>query len=829
MRKEFVSRHTICAAWLLLILVGIALTLLPQIAAAQGTPDHNPPNPIGAAPGSEQPKVPDAAVGLKPAGRALYPDRDSFGYGATVAPYNWVDISTTGTEITDWTGGKDDGYAGPFPTGFQFPFYDQLWEEFYVSTNGYVAFGAGSNSSSNSCLPRAEIPNNMIAVLWQDLDLTPSGNVYTQSFPTCPVGEGPCLVVAYHNIARYNGAPGSGGTLEAILYANGAIVLQFQDAGLAAGRNATIGIGNANAAEGFGLNYACYDTTALTDTLAIRFDLRGVALLPTRLETQDCTAAPGVHRFLALNHTGITTTFALAYAATPGVTVEGPPAVTVGAKLGTSIPVTVTPNICPALTAEITFTVAITGDGSGALSTVRERLAEGPIWQQLPVEPDSGGGDNVLAATNGRIWSITSYAWGGNPSVHYLDVAANRWTTVPKSAPPFGANHARSGCQHGDKVYVYGDGVTANFTGLWSYNMAANSWQQETPGGTPPPQSGLAAPAWAKDNETNRCYLTGGGLNPDAGAFNSAYVYDPVANAWLAPLPNFTAERNYHAAFVFRRPADNHALLCIVGGRHDVGPATTSQCFDLDAAPAAWNPENADIAPLSGPWWGMGYAMRTGANGPELWLVAGVRNFEGAGSAAEYYDLARGAWIAGGFLATTAVDNSAAVALDNQIYQVGGFEWGGLPTGNANVQWGCPKCTFVDIEPQEMTAMGCNNRVQSHRFSLWNRTAATRPLCPELCGNARCWHQRPPQHPVGRRSQRGHYRDARSKALPGCGSGHDSYGDNYGQRLHGCRGADHDRRPRSMELSYWHRAFRCGRRAERQTLRHGQRQSLRGL
>ena len=124
-------------------------------------PGHNPPKSVGVAPGSEQGKRLDAVVRLKPAGRAYYPDRDGFGYSATAAPFSWVDISTTGTEITTWTGNLDDGYAGPFPIGFSFPFYDQQWAEFYASTNGYLAFGAGSSIVSNACpLPSASAPDN---------------------------------------------------------------------------------------------------------------------------------------------------------------------------------------------------------------------------------------------------------------------------------------------------------------------------------------------------------------------------------------------------------------------------------------------------------------------------------------------------------------------------------------------------------------------------------------------------------------------------------------------------------------------------------------------
>jgi hypothetical protein len=72
------------------------------------------------------------------------------------------------------------------------------------------------------------------------------------------------------------------------------------------------------------------------------------------------------------------------------------------------------------------------------------------LWQQIATDP-IGRMDNVLAAYNGKFWSITGY---GSTGVSHYNPATGIWTTVAGSAPPFGQNYARSGCQIGNKVYI---------------------------------------------------------------------------------------------------------------------------------------------------------------------------------------------------------------------------------------------------------------------------------------------------------------------------------------------------------------------------------------
>jgi len=205
---------------------------------------------------------------------------DAFGYvyidsaepGGPV--YTWVDITASGTLVTGYTS-LDDGYAGPFPIGFSFPFYGVAQTEFYAGTNGFVSFGAGSSSLSNQCpLPSTTSPSDLIALLWDDLNLNVSGDVYYQYFASCPVGSGECTVIEYSNIAHYGGTAGNAGTWEIILYPNAQILFQFQDPGAETGSSSTTGIEGPGGTAG--LSYeTCNTAGSISASLAVLYQVTG--------------------------------------------------------------------------------------------------------------------------------------------------------------------------------------------------------------------------------------------------------------------------------------------------------------------------------------------------------------------------------------------------------------------------------------------------------------------------------------------------------------------------------------------------------------------------
>ncbi len=303
--------------------------------------------------------------------------------------------------------------------------------------------------------------------------------------------------------------------------------------------------------------------------------------------------------------------------------------------------------------------------------------------------------------------------------MRYYDPATNTWTIVG-TPPTFLGNYAHSGCQAGSKVFMYGDTSTAGFTGLWSYDMATTTWAQETPGGTPPATTGIWTPAWAADAETGYCYLTGGASVAGGGNLTTVNVYDPATNAWLTPLPNFTSTRGFHAAWVFR-DATNRKLLCVAGGVNSSSIATaTTQCYDFVAG--TWGAENADLGPLSGTLWAMGYAQKVHEGSTQLWVTGGTGPLGSSIANTSFFDVTAGAWADGGNLAAGAVYRTSAVTLDNQIYAVGGstssFNYTGL--ANRHVQCVMQTPPNIDVSPLSLASTQAPNTTTQQTLTIAN-------------------------------------------------------------------------------------------------------------
>jgi hypothetical protein len=424
----------------------------------------------------------------------------------------------------------------------------------------------------------------------------------------------------------------------------------------------------------------------------------GVYLTPEAIPAEGCGGEPQVHTFQLYNNTGADGSFDMAYSVpTANGTLTGPPIVQVANGATAPFDVILTPDQCLDPGVAVTGLIQTAGNGYSDQSTINKTILSA-YWSQIASEPNNGRMDNVGGAWNDLAWSITGY--GADANVRTYDPATDSWTVVGTPAP-FGTNYARSGCQFNDVVVMYGDAATAGFTGLWAYDMGALLWTNLAPSGNPPPQTGIWAPAWAADPETGYCYMTGGATTPGAGNLTTVYVYDPGGNAWLAPLPNFTSVRDFHAAFVFRRSADNHKLLCVAGGNNGAGLAST-QCYDFDTG--AWNAENADMGTLPADLWAMGYTVKLHAGtDPQLWLTGGV-NGGSISTATEYYDVNSGTWQPGGSLVSGAVYRTAAVTLNNEVYHLSGSIGSFTYTGLADRHIQCPVCLYgwekyIDGEP----------------------------------------------------------------------------------------------------------------------------------
>ena len=168
--------------------------------------------------------------------------------------YNWVDITTNGTEIT---GLSDDSNVGPFDIGFDFTFYGVPFNTFRFCTNGFISFTSTVTAYNNASIPSGAEPFNLVAPFWDDHTFVSSGNAYYYSTPES-------LVVAWINVPHFS----SGGpyTYEIILLANGNIIYQYQSMGTPVD-NSTIGIQNADGTDGL---QVVYNALYLHDSMAIK-------------------------------------------------------------------------------------------------------------------------------------------------------------------------------------------------------------------------------------------------------------------------------------------------------------------------------------------------------------------------------------------------------------------------------------------------------------------------------------------------------------------------------------------------------------------------------
>ncbi|MEO0133105.1 MAG: choice-of-anchor J domain-containing protein, partial [candidate division WOR-3 bacterium] len=165
--------------------------------------------------------------------------------------YNWIDISSTGNDLTLAYGSWDDGY-GKIPIGFSFTFYDNTYDTVYVNTNGFLSFGAGSTVYSNDSIPTSAAPNNAIYALWDDLHCLADGRVKYQTLGTSPNCT---LVVSYNNVRFYGGGDSTLTFQVLLCQGSNDIIIQYADVttGYATGdggRSATVGIENNDGSTG---------------------------------------------------------------------------------------------------------------------------------------------------------------------------------------------------------------------------------------------------------------------------------------------------------------------------------------------------------------------------------------------------------------------------------------------------------------------------------------------------------------------------------------------------------------------------------------------------
>jgi len=203
---------------------------------------------------------------------------DAYGYrwidsdttGAPGIPtYNWIDISGIGTQVT---GLGDDNWVGPFPIGFDFPYYWYTVSDIWIGSNGYISFGEGGLlAPAFPGIPNTGPPNNVVAPWMVDLtfDETPGVCYYWTN-----AAQDTCII-AYHDVPFWGyPSPTGNNTFEIILTkADSSIIFQYHtQEGASGGGGMTVGIENVSGM--VGLEYyhnGVPSENSVHESLAVRF------------------------------------------------------------------------------------------------------------------------------------------------------------------------------------------------------------------------------------------------------------------------------------------------------------------------------------------------------------------------------------------------------------------------------------------------------------------------------------------------------------------------------------------------------------------------------
>jgi len=137
--------------------------------------------------------------------------------------FDWIDVSGTGRNVI--SGLTDDSFVGPFEIGFGFPFYDSLYTEVYISSNGLIGFNTDNLSTRlRKHIPNDSTPNAIIAWLWDDLNpadpTNPGAAVYLDT-------TGGRCVIQFVNYPEYQAGAGDVINAEVVLTPDGRVTIQY--------------------------------------------------------------------------------------------------------------------------------------------------------------------------------------------------------------------------------------------------------------------------------------------------------------------------------------------------------------------------------------------------------------------------------------------------------------------------------------------------------------------------------------------------------------------------------------------------------------------------
>ena len=120
------------------------------------------------------------------------------GYTLETCNSAFEDISGFGTQLA-----LSDDSGLVVSLGFTFNFFGDDHTTIGVSSNGYLTFGASLTDLSNDPIPSSFTPNDMIAMLWDDLNPAAGGSVHVATLGSAPNRR---FICQFTNVPQFGGA-----------------------------------------------------------------------------------------------------------------------------------------------------------------------------------------------------------------------------------------------------------------------------------------------------------------------------------------------------------------------------------------------------------------------------------------------------------------------------------------------------------------------------------------------------------------------------------------------------------------------------------------------
>ncbi|MDP8255668.1 MAG: hypothetical protein P9M14_07965 [Candidatus Alcyoniella australis] len=574
---------------------------------------------------------------------------DTFGYTwSDECAYEWTDTSLA-TEVEL----PDDGYEGPLPMGFSFLFYAELYQQFYIGSNGIISFEQGVNTEFNQCpLPNAAEPNNLIAAVWDDLDPSSAGKV---SYEVMGEDPGRKLIISYEDVPFYGTSDLV--SVQLILYEPGnRIRIQVQTTGGAQGAASTTGIEGPQGVSG--LSYACNSAGSIPDSTCVEFSYpSSISVLPDLFHGNARSGQTVSYDVRLQNLTGVAEDFELSFDGADWPTSVDSEQVQLpeGEQRTVTIEVQIPADALLWSLDKSTLQVQGLNSGQSAQAEVVTIFSDQWVDASSLLRPRQ---DHCVAAVDDKLYVIghNSFVSGVEGTVEVLSLERRgSWSSGPEMPVPVAL--ADAAVIEGRIMIPGGFDGEGLLPTLFVFDTADDDWSESTP-------APAARYAYEAVVDGGLLYMIGGrGL--DRTSTDTLFSYDPERDVWSA-LASMNVPRAFHYAWA------RDGLIYVAGGLDTSETMlSSSEVYDVDAD--AWF--DLEMADLPQPLWGGGSVVQNG----QLLLIGGM-NFEGPTGSALTYDSIENLWIEIPGLETPRFRFDAAL-LGDWIFAPGGMvDSSGTPT-----------------------------------------------------------------------------------------------------------------------------------------------------